>query len=218
MSDRASPRLEDLIAAAIDSALLNVYVAGPGIVKEYDPVKHVVTVQPAVRRPLETEDGELTQEDPALVQNVPLAHFGGSRLSVMHRAVAGDVVLLVYCDFSPALFRNRKSLSDTPDARKSGPSYPIAIPWYFDTSDGDADPSVGLPGGLRLTFASDAIKVGSGADFVALAQKVDTALSDLVSWLTSHVHTSAAPGSPTTPPTVPPTPPTSVAATNLKAS
>ena len=188
MTDRGSPDIENVIAEAIDSRLLNVFVAGPGIVKVYDSGKRTATVQPAVRRPLEDEEGEVTQEDPAPVQNVPVFMPGGAKLSTTHTVQAGDVVILIYFDFSPALFRKRRDLSDAPDTRKNGPSYPIAIPWFFQTSGNDSDESIGIPGGLRIHFTTSAVKVGTGADFVAMAAKTDARLSALETAMGAHTH------------------------------
>lgn len=201
MTDRASPELPELIAAAIDSRLLNVRVAGPGLVKSYDTGKRVATVQPAVRRPLEDEDGSVVQEEDAPVQNVPVVMWGGAKLSITHVVQPGDVVILVYFDFSPALFRKRRAVSDTPDTRKNGPSYPIAFPWFFQTSGNDADESIGVPGGLRIHFTTSAVKVGTGSDFVAMAAKTDARLTALEAFATAqaafnteHVHTGVTPG------------------------
>ncbi len=188
MTDRASPDIENVIAEAIDSRLLNMFVAGPGIVKSYDAGKRTATIQPAVRRPLEDEEGEVTQEDPAPVQNVPVYQMGGAKLSITHAVQPGDVVILIYFDFSPALFRKRRNLSDAPDTRKNGPSYPIAVPWFFQTSGNETDESIGIPGGLRLHFTTSAVKVGTGADFVAMATKTDARLTALETAMGSHTH------------------------------
>ncbi len=81
----------------------------------------------------------------------------------------------------------------------------------------DTDNSIGIPGGLRIHFGGTA-NVGSGSDFVALAQQTEARLQALETFAASHVHTSAAPSSPTTP-AVPAFVPSGspVASSNLKA-
>ncbi len=58
---------------------------------------------------------------------------------------------------------------------------------------------------VKITAAGE-IQVGAiGGPFAPLATKAD--LDAIVLWLTAHVHTSTAPGNPTSPPTILPVPP-----------
>jgi phage gp45-like len=76
----------------------------------------------------------------------------------------------------------------------------------------------GLNGLVQLLLTGGLLHLGSQnpSDFVALASKVLTELNALVTWANTHVHTSAAPGSPTTAPTIPKSAPSSVASTVVK--
>jgi hypothetical protein len=58
-------------------------------------------------------------------------------------------------------------------------------------------------GAIAVTPAGVALGPAA-ADFVALASKVDAVLAALAVWGSSHVHTSSAPGFPTSPPATPP--------------
>lgn len=58
------------------------------------------------------------------------------------------------------------------------------------------------------------LKVAGAGDFVALAQKVDTAFQNIVTWLTAHVHPTGV--GPSGPPTPPPTGQASTAATKTR--
>lgn len=202
---RGNPEPEELIAAGIASALLNVRVAGIGIVKSYDAAKQTCSVEPAIRRPIETDEGDLKQEADSIIQNVMVAHFGSAALSVHTNLASGDTVLLVYLDYSPALWRSRGAVSDTPDTHKHSPSYPVAIP-FLRPSGGpgpDTDESLGIPAGMRLHFESAFVRVGPATpgtvDFVAMAAKVNARLDALELQVTLP-HTCAAPGSPSVPP------------------
>jgi len=72
-------------------------------------------------------------------------------------------------------------------------------------------------------WAPTGLVVGGTGDRVALASEVDARLGDVKSWVNSHVHTSAASGSPTTTPTPPllwplPTDPATVASGTVEVS
>jgi hypothetical protein len=104
------------------------------------------------------------------------------------------------------------------------------------------DPSVAVAVGLGGAVPSGAVADGEGGlhylgtfkvylhtdgtvrlgdkvatDFVALASLVSTQLGAIKTAFDAHVHTSAAPATPTSPPTVPMPAPGSVAATKVKA-
>lgn len=181
---RGAPRNEQVTAEAIQSALLSVRVAGIGIVKDYDAAEQTCSVQPAVRRPIETIDGDIVQETDSIVQNVMVAHWGSAALSSHANLAAGDAVLLVYLDYSPAMWRERGAVSDALDTHKNGPSYPVAVP-FFRPGGGpgeDTDNSFGIPGGLRVHFTASFARVGpasDGEDFVALKSAVDAIQQNL---------------------------------------
>lgn len=76
------------------------------------------------------------------------------------------------------------------------------------------EPAAALFAGDDLTELS----LGSGSGgYVALADAVATVVGNIVTWANAHVHTSAAPGNPTTPPVTPLTAQPSTAATKVKA-
>jgi len=224
MSDRASPEIESLIAEAIESYMGNVHVSLPGIVESYDAATQTATVQPAVKRPIMSEDDVLQWEAYEPIQNVPVEFSGSTSLSFHFALSPGDTVVLCWQDFSIATWRNTGAVSEAGDTRKHGSSYPIARPWYRPSGGPgpDTDNSIGLPGGLRIQFTSSAVKVGEGSDFVAMAAKVDARIAALETYVTSHTHpvagVTAGPAAVVSaPPAVPPTPGSPTASSNLKA-
>jgi hypothetical protein len=173
------------IEAALASWQLNLRVAGLAKVTAYDASARTCKALPLVRRPVETELGELVYEDQPEVQNVMVHAFGGGQLTLTTPLQSGDVALLVYLDFSPALWRKNGAVSDPPDAQQNGPSYPVAIPFYRPGGQAgeDSDASIGKPGGLRLHFGASTIDAGNGADFVAMSTKVSADLAALQAML-----------------------------------
>lgn len=214
---RMTPELESLIRASIVDALREYWHASIGIVRDFDAARGTCTVQPAIRRPSFTEDGEMQQEEDPPLQNVIVGQWGGAALSSNVVLAAGDAVLLVYLDYSSALWRQRGEVSDAPDAQKNGPSYPIALPIFrpAGAQGPDTDTSIGRPDGMRVHFTVAHVAIGEGGDAVALAGPTNARLDALEAQV-ALPHTSAAPGSPTVPP--PFTPGASdVSAGNLRA-
>ena len=217
MTDYGSPDNQDLIAQAIESALLNGHHALPGIVQSYDDETKTCSVQPAVTRPLPVEDGTTVYEQLPIIQNVPVAVLGCPAISIEFELVKGDTVWLVFADYSFAAWRGNGQVSDPPDLRKSGPGYPIAIPWFRPNGKASTDEksTIGKAGGVRLHFKSGTIEVGNGSDFVAMAQKTDARLTALENWANSTTFPTGV--GPTGTTLTPLTPGSSTASANLKA-
>jgi hypothetical protein len=194
VTDRASPDIEHLIAAAIESYVDNVHVSLPGIVVSYDSAKQTATVQPAIKRPIMNEDDQLVYEAYAPITNVPVEFPGSASLSFHWALAKGDSVVLLWQDFSFATWRKTGAVSEAGDTRKHGPSYPIARPWMRPSGGPgpDTDESIGKPGGLRLHFKTASVEVGTGTDFVAMALKVDAGFAALQATLAAFASTQAA--------------------------
>lgn len=180
MTDTA-PDNSELIRVALDSRLLDVHVCLPGIVVSYDAATQTAEVQPAVKRPLETDDGSYVHETVAPIPNVPVAHAGGGTFSAHFDLAKGDTVLLMFSQWAFAQWRRSGKVSEAGDLRLHGPGYPVALPWWRPSGGPgeDSGNSMGAPAGLRLHFGAGAIGVGGQADFVAMAAKVNAALTAL---------------------------------------
>jgi len=190
MTDYGNPEQHDLIREAIESALLPFFVASPGIVQSYDDEKKTCSVAPATRRVVLMPDGTTTAEDVPVIQNVPVLVFGTPAVSVEVDLVRGDTVLLVFCDYSFAAWRSTGAVSDPLDARKHGPSYPVAIPWHRPRGRASEDEkaTVGKAGGVRIHFETGTIEIGNGGDFVALQGPTNARLDALEQAMASHTH------------------------------
>ncbi len=190
------PDIEHLISAALTSWQINIRVAAVAKVVTYDAATRTCKALPLTRRPVETELGEIVYEDQPEAQNVMVHAFGGGDLTLTAPLAAGDTVLLVYLDLSPAVWRKNGQVADPPDTRQNGPSYPVAIPFYRPSggAGADTDASIGKPGGLRVHFTDDTVNVGGGGDFVALKSAVDAIQQNL-----DTMASFATPWGPTTP-------------------
>jgi len=216
--NRGSLELPSLIALAAEAAGARISVAIPAIVKSYDPETRTCVAQPVTRHPIETLDGDVTHEEWAPIPNVPVVFPGAASLTIYFALAAGDVVELVFQDFSIAQWRGTGKVSDAGDLHAHSPSYPVAIPFYRPNGKGGtdaSDESIGKPGGLRLHFKDGTIEAGAGSDFVAMAAKVDARISAIETYLTAL--TLPVSGATAGPPAVPYTPGAPTASTNLKA-
>jgi hypothetical protein len=205
VTDYGSPENADLIREAIASAMLPVFVACPGIVQSYDDDKKTCSVAPATRRPVPMADGTMTTEEVPVIQNVPVLVLGTPAVSVEVDLVRGDSVFLVFCDYSFAGWRSTGAVADPRDARKHGPSYPVAIPWHRPKGRASTDEkaTMGKAGGVRIHFKDETIEIGEGGDFVARASVTNARLDALEAFASSHTHPVSGPAAgPSTPPFV----------------
>lgn len=175
------PDLAEVLEGAINARLLDLHTMLPGRVESYDAAKQVADVTPVVRRPIRTDDDDLDHEELPVIANVPVQWPRGGGFSLHFPLAKGDHVMLVFSEAAIAQWRESGELSDPGDLRRHDLSYPIAIPGIShevaplaDTpATGTGTITVGAGGVLRVSTA------GGTADFVALATKVSTALTDL---------------------------------------
>ncbi len=215
-----APTLAELFEVALRDDRAEIHVSMPGEVVSYDPAKQTALVRPMLKRVVLTSDGEQVHEDLPPIANVPVSWPGGSGLTIHGELEPGDTGDVVFSSWSHNEWQATGRASAPGDLKTHGLGGAKFYPGLRHSKNPapDADNSIGKPGGLRLHFESAVIKAGAGGDFVALAQATEARLSALETFAASHVHTSAAPGSPTTS-SVPPfvAAPTPVKASNLKA-
>jgi hypothetical protein len=176
-----SPDLQELVRRSQDSRLRGVNVAMPGIVVDYNAAKKTATVLPALRSTVPNDDGEFEAEDLQPIPNVKVIWPKCGKLSITGTLQAGDSVDLVFQTRATTEWRRTGKVATPLDERYHSMGYPVAFPGYDPdvADDPDTDESIGRPGGLRLHFADSAISAGTGADFVAMNQKVLTELNTI---------------------------------------
>lgn len=208
----ANPTLSELIEAAIRSRVEQIEVSMPGVVVSYDAATQTATVQPGLRRTLQTIDGDRDAEEIPPIQNVPVIFPRSLAFSIHFNLQQGDGVHLIFTSRSTNEWRQLSlpGIATPGETRMHSVSSAVCYPGFFtDATPGpDTDESIGLPGSsfARLHFDGEhGVSAGAGASKVALADlcaiefgKLETALS-------------AAPGGPI------PYTPASVASSNLRA-
>lgn len=210
--------IQDTLGAAfrdiIDHSLTDVHTSVPAQVVAYDAAAQTVDVQPMVKRVIVDPDTrtELVESLPQ-VTGVPVAFPSGGGYMVTFPIAAGDYVLLAFSERPIDTWLSSGNESDPGDLRHHDLSDAIAIPCIRPTSKAftSASPSkmvMGKDGGPQVVIDATTVSLfgPSDADFVARASLVDArfaaieaSLAAVYLLLTAHVHTSAAPGSPTSP-------------------
>lgn len=176
--------LVQVLDAHADGRLQDVHVAIPGQVISY--TAGTATVQPMVRKPLESSDGVLVKEDPPQIQNVPCFVLAAGGFLVSMPYAAGDPVMLIFSEQSYAEWLSTGQLSSPKDIRRHGIGYPYAIPGPRPTtkalSSASADKLViGKDGSdEQIIIGAGQLDLGaSGVEYVALANLVKAELDKI---------------------------------------
>lgn len=155
-----TPRPSEVYARILEEFGACLHVARPGKVVSYDAATRTATVQPMVMTPLRTGEGEREVHELAAIHAVPVCWPGQVDL------VAGDGVLLVFCDFDIGSWRDGGSKpADPGDESAHSPSGAVAIP--------------GLDTASR--------KASEQSQYAALANKVDANFAELKQMFASWV-------------------------------
>lgn len=142
----AVPALEDIIDAAIETALGRVETAQPGIVTSFDKRHHTVDVQPLFMKSHVREDGETVTTRQPIIPSVPIWFMGAGDSRFTFPVPKGSTVLLVHLSGPKAAWQF------------SGGSAPVETddPRRHQLTD-----AVAIPGGLTSKVASRNFATGS---------------------------------------------------------
>lgn len=192
------PSWVEILNAAIDSALTDLHVSLPGRVVAYNAATQTADVQPTVKQPKRNLDGSVAYLDLPTIPAVPVAWPSGGGFTVALPLSPGDPVLLVFSETPMGEYLLTGEDADPVDTRRHSLGYPVAFPGGAKP-DAKAFPDAPIDGVLVGKSGSDQqvkidsafISLGRGAtDFVALASKVDSALSSIQAKYDVHTHAS----------------------------
>lgn len=189
----------EVIKAFGDHIKDDIYVARPAVVTAIYPDRQTVDVQLTVKNPLHDEFGNTIFEDATGFSDVPLGVVRGGGFFIWVPIAVGDSVMLLWSDLSMDAWRSAGAMPVEPIwVGKHTADSPIAMPMVAPDAkffaDIPLDPDkviIGKDGAISQVKISDTnIELGSNpppTDFVALASKVDSLLSDLQSAINSWV-------------------------------
>ena len=201
------------IGRALDDRLLDLHTGQPGRVVAFYADTYEVDVELVCRRPVPHAGGGYAYEEQPIIPHVMVCAFGNDQSWMRMALKKGDLVWILSPEVSTDEFIETGDVSQPANVTRHGLLGSLAIPFVLPSR---------TPSGHLVSLAG-------GADYVALAAKVDKALSDIVSWTkdqnawdASHTHGCPPLGGPSSPPVQLPPPeagtPASTAATQVKAT
>ena len=154
---------------------LGLHTAIPGIIKAWDAVRCLATVQPAIRMKTMSPEGAVGYMDLPAVENVPacLPQSAAGNLFLTVPIKAGDTCLLI---FAERAIDNVVAFG-TPQGK---PQNPVdgQEPQYTELRHHDLSDAMFIPGLMTVpqaipSWASDAIEIRNAAGTVRLSVKAD---------------------------------------------
>ena len=239
--DSENVTIPDMVADLIEDRLMEMHVSFPAKITSVNGRR--VTVRPIVNYTLEDLDGELKEDKLPEIRNVPVAFPGNSRAGFWFPVEAGDTGMCIVCDNSldkwkesgdegPPLHRERHGLNGAwfipgilggtsePGFQGDGKPgiYGDDICIIANSSTIVDSPTIETSGSSVTMDASD-IKLGSSGAFdaVALATKVLTELTNIITTFNTHEHVLDIPNAMADPPATPMVPAMPVGAMKVKA-
>lgn len=191
-----TPSDAEVIADAIDSALIDVHVALPGCVQSYDSATQTATILLQVKRVLPTDDPTVpfATEDLPVLENVPVEFPRTKTFALTFPIVAGDYGLVVFSEMSLDQWRSKGTNTSPGDIGRHTLTGGVFRPGLMPNSEkiGDdisADAMFGELGEVQVRVkpggVCEVVKVsGPGGinadDFVAQAGKVHSEISSML--------------------------------------
>lgn len=218
-----TPDLVDLLEVFGENLLNGIHTAMPGRIESYDAATQRADVQPLIRRRVPkagTDRREWVYEDLPLIPSVRVIHPRGGGAFVHLPIATGDTVLLVFCETGIGHWEaGDGSVQDAGDERRHHIAHAVAIPGLYPAAqniaslgpDNKTHLVVGFNGGARVSIkpngdvqidtAGTITLAGAGAaQFIARADRVDAAITELRAQLIGHAHQFPATGGPPTSP------------------
>ena len=144
----------------LEDRLLDLHTQQPGKVIAFYPETYEADVQLVCRRPVPHVDGGYVYEDPPIIPRVQVVCFGNAASWLKVELSEGDFVWVMSPEVSTSEFIESGSTSEPADVTKHGLLGSVAIPFMIPTQ-------------LALTVLGPTVSLAGGADYVALAAKVD---------------------------------------------
>lgn len=215
-----TPTLAQVILEAIESRLVDLHTAIPGIVDSYDAATQTASVKPCIKR--KYSDGSIV--DLPVINKVPVVIPSGGGFFASFPIQKNDSVLLVFSERSLEYWKETGGVVNPGDPRKFHIADAFAIPGglakpsvFTNTDpeklvighkDGNAEIHADKNGPVSIKASELILGAHTSSEFVAIRSRVETRLSDIESKLNSlisnyqtHVHPTAAPGAPSPSPT-----------------
>jgi hypothetical protein len=175
-----SPDLADTIREVIEARLRDLHTALPGEVLAFDAATQTATVRPTVWAAVLGEDGRYVNEPLPEIYDVPVMFPRTAAGYITFPLVAGDTVLLVFCERPIGQWRYTGRDGSPGDQSAHGLGSAVAIPGLFANKDKLA--ASAFPGaGIMVAAGANETRLGAAtaSAYVALASLVATELGKI---------------------------------------
>lgn len=212
------PTLAELIELGVREALAETFTAITGRVVAYDAATRTADVQPATKRAIETEAGDLRLESYPLLPSVPvifpMSGPAGEWSITFPIPVGTWGLILILSDNDHAWRETGENETGPGDRRRHALGCAKFLPGYLP--DATALPAAEES---AMVLAGDEVRLGAhtATDFIALAPAIKSQLDDIMLWLVNHVHSGVTAGAAATGPSNSGYVSSDVAATKVKA-
>jgi len=191
-----TPQESEVIADAIESALIDVHVSLPGKVESYDALTQTANVELQTKRMLPNESGSYSSESLPVLQNIPVQFPRTNGAMLTFPIAKGDFGLVVFSETSLDQWRSKGAETSPGDVGRhtlsGGVFQPGLMPLsqtILPTDDVSSDVVLGFIGGAQLRAKPggtvEAVAGGalgqSAEDFVVMASRLVTAMGVMLS-------------------------------------
>ena len=193
-----TPEQAEVIADAIESALIDVHVSLPGKVASYNALTQTANVELQVKRMLPVGNGDYKSESLPVLQNIPVQFPRTNGAMLTFPVAAGDFGLVVFSEMSLDQWRSKGTNTSPGDVGRhtlaGGVFQPGLMPvsqTILPTDDVSTDVVLGFIGGAQLRAKPggtiEAVDGGplpggqSANDFVVMSSRLVTAIGALLS-------------------------------------
>lgn len=147
------------------------HTAMPGTVVSYDATNQVADIRPGIKRviPATSDEVEDRVEELPILPAVPVAWPRAGTFFVHGVLVAGDGVLLVFCEADINAWLEGNTSSDPGTPERHGLSGAVAVPGLFPSSSSigtvsSSNPKIGIDGDVNaIEFTSSQVRCGGSA-------------------------------------------------------
>lgn len=210
----------DVLVKFFDSKMTAVHTIIPGEIVSYDGHKtRKAEVQPLIK--LRTANNQIVDIQP--ISNVPVIFPSSDKFNLLYPLKKGDGVLLFFSECSIGNFLNKSGIVEPDSLDRFDLTDCIAIPglWNFKNSPEKMDTStieiedngkiiidsrdqIEIKGDGKITIdGTTDIELNGNSKKLVTYTELKTALDLFIIALNSHIHTCAAPGSPSSTPVTP---------------
>lgn len=186
-----TPTLADVIDFYLANDRAELHVAVPGRVQSYDAAAQTVVVEPQTKKVSRDADDTRIVDTLPVLPAIPVSWPRGGGYFLSMPLEAGDGGLIVFTDTDIGAWRDSGQVADPGDERRHGLGGAVFVPGLEPvaralTGAGTGHLVVGKEGGPAIHIDGFTVQLGAaGGDFVALANKVDQVITDILTAATA---------------------------------